>query len=321
MQNVLYWLENALHLTVDLEVKILSTVIIFVLVFVMRWAITLLINHQLVDTKQQHHWHKTATYVLTIFAVFLIARTWLFGVQSLATFLGLLSAGLAIAFRDPLTSIVAWLYIISMRPFSVGDRIQLGHHAGDIIDFGLLNFVMLEIGNWVEADQSTGRILYIPNGQIFNHPLANYSHGLSLIWHEIQVNLTFESNWEKAKALLHQIANQHAPQVAEQAQADLKKTARRYVIMYQNFTPIVYTNVVANGIALTIRYLCPPRRRRSIEQAMWEAILRAFRDEPDIEFAYPTQRFYQRNNASDAQSMLYTPPDTTLPENNFYTQY
>ena len=43
---------------------------------------------------------------------------------------------------------------------------------------------------------------------------------------------------------------------------------------------------------LTLRYLIEPRKRRGNEQGIWEEILRAFAQNPDIDFAYPTQRFY-----------------------------
>lgn len=43
---------------------------------------------------------------------------------------------------------------------------------------------------------------------------------------------------------------------------------------------------------LTVRYLCEPRKRRADQQAIWEDILDAFSTCDDIDFAYPTQRFY-----------------------------
>jgi hypothetical protein len=55
---------------------------------------------------------------------------------------------------------------------------------------------------------------------------------------------------------------------------------------------IVYTRVVSHGIQLTVRYLVGVRTRWSSEEQLWEEILRAFAQQPDINFAYPTQRFY-----------------------------
>ena len=178
------------------------------------------------------------------------------------------------------------------RPFQVGDRIQIGDHAGDVIDIRTFQCTLMEIGNWVETDQSTGRVIHVPNSKVFQEAIANYSKGFQYIWNEIPVLITFESDWEKAKAILLTIINHEAEHISSAAQESLQQAARKYLIFYSKLTPIVYTSVRESGVLLTIRYLCEPRRRRGTEQDIWEAILRAFAQEADIEFAYPTQRFY-----------------------------
>jgi small-conductance mechanosensitive channel len=219
---------------------------------------------------------------------------WLEGIQSIATFLGLLSAGLAVALRDPVVNLVGWGFILWRRPFEVGDRIQIGEHAGDVVDLRIFQFTLLEIGNWVAADQSTGRVIHVPNGRVFSDALANYSKGFEYIWNEVPVLVTFESDWEKAKAYLLEIANRHAAHLSQAAEERVRQAARRFMIMYSALTPTVYTRVEASGVLLTVRYLCDPRQRRSSEQAIWEDILRAFAEHPDIKFAYPTRRVYNR---------------------------
>jgi hypothetical protein len=77
----------------------------------------------------------------------------------MSTFLGLVAAGIAVALKDPLTNLAGWLFILWRRPFTAGDRVQIGEHKGDVIDLRLFRFTLLEIGNWVHADQSTGRLL------------------------------------------------------------------------------------------------------------------------------------------------------------------
>jgi small-conductance mechanosensitive channel len=67
-------------------------------------------------------------------AIILVGRVWLAGMQSLATIIGLMTAGLAIALQDIVKSIAGWAFILWRKPFSVGDRIQVGNHTGDVID-------------------------------------------------------------------------------------------------------------------------------------------------------------------------------------------
>lgn len=170
---------------------------------------------------------------------------------------------------------------------------QIGDNTGDIIDIRLFQFTMLEIGNWVEADQSTGRIIHLPNGKVFMEPQANYSSGFEYIWNEIKVNITFESNWDKAKKILEDIISIHAENVKLKAEKEILEASKNYMIYYKHLTPIIYTEVKDIGVRLTIRYLCNPRRRRGSENEIWQAILTQFNSHKDIQFAYPTTRFYK----------------------------
>jgi small-conductance mechanosensitive channel len=237
-----------------------------------------------------------------ILGIILLGATWIGALRSVGTFLGLLSAGLAIALKDFVVNFASWLFIIWRRPFELGDRIEVGDIAGDVIDIRIFQFTVLEIGNWVDADQSTGRIIHIPNGKVLTEPLANFTRGFMFIWNELPVMVTFESNWRKAKDILQRIADEHAQHLSDQAEKKVKEAARKYLIFYSKLTPIVYTSIADSGVVLTIRYLCQPRRRRSSAEDIWEDILVEFAENDDIDFAYPTRRFY--NNRIEGE------PDT-----------
>jgi small-conductance mechanosensitive channel len=224
--------------------------------------------------------------------IFAVSQIWFSGLRDIGTFLGLFSAGLAIALRDIVASFAGWLYCLLRRPFEVGDRIQIGDQAGDVVDIRLFRFSLMEIGNWVEADQSTGRFLHIPNSRILTDVIANYTKGFEYIWNELPVLVTFESNWKKAKEILQEIADKRSTHLTEAAKRSVREAAKRHMILYSVLTPKVYTKVVDSGVLLTIRYLCNPRNRRSTEESIWEDILRGFGNREDIDFAYPTIRHY-----------------------------
>ena len=75
-------------------------------------------------------------------------------------------------------------------------------------------------------------------------------------------------------------------------QEQIRRAARKYLIVAGKLTPVIYTTVKDSGVMLTIRYLVDPRQRRGTEQKIWEDILDAFAQEPDIDLAYNTTRFY-----------------------------
>jgi len=289
-------LTEAVQRTFQIDAEAQERILISVAIVLVLWLVRLLtltvVNRRSDDVRVRYRWKKTSQYITMTLTIFILGMIWIKGFQSLATYLGLLSAGLAIALRELVANFVGWAFILWRRPFEVGDRIQIGDTAGDVIDLRIFQFTLLEIGNWVDADQSTGRVIHVNNGKIFTESLANFSKGFEYIWNEVAVLVTFESDWEKAKEILAEIAAKHGEELSTAAEEKVQQAARRFMIFYSKLTPTVYTSVRDCGVLLTIRYLCDPRRRRSTEQSIWEDILHAFADNDDIDFAYPTQRFY-----------------------------
>lgn len=266
-----------------------ATILAILALWILRRLTLKIVSRQTEDSRTRYTWSKATRYVVYVIGVLWIGRIWFEGIASFATYLGLLSAGLAVALKDPIASVAGWVFIVGRRPFEVGDRIQIGEHAGDVIDQRIFQFTILEIGNWVDADQSTGRISHIPNGKVFTEDVANYTKAFTYIWDEINVLVTFESDWKRAKHILGDIMTRQ-DDLQEGARQRLREASSKYMIFYNKLTPMVYTSVEASGIALHLRYLTEPRRRRTRKEDLWEEILDAFAVEPGIDFAYPTQR-------------------------------
>jgi len=284
--------QTSLGISPETFAKLFYTLAIIVLAVLFSILARRVIKRQTEDITRRYVARKTASYLISLFVFIGVLRVWLGGEGSLLTYLGILSAGLAIALTDPLSNLAGWLFIVIRRPFAIGDRVEVAGVAGDIIDIRLFQFSIVEIGNWVDADQSTGRIIHIPNGWIFKHSLANSTQGFTFIWNEIPVTVTFESDWLKAKQILQEIADENNPLQSKEAERQIKKASEKFLIFYHHLTPIVWTKVVDIGVTLTMRYMCDPRKRRSSESHIWEEVLERFAAEPGIDFAYPTQRFY-----------------------------
>lgn len=276
--------------------KIFLTVAIIVILAVFRVMVHQMVWKRTQDVKTRYQWKRIVSFLVPFVGTLLIAIVWASAFHQFGAFLGLITAGVAIALKDPLTNIAGWMFILFRKPFSLGDRVQVGEHKGDIVDIRLFQFTMLEVGNWVQAEQSTGRIIHLPNGKVFQEAQANYSSGFEYIWDEMPVLITFESNWEKAKKMLESVVNQCAEKVDGKTKDELLEASKHYMIYYKHLTPIVYTSVEASGVLLTIRYLCHPQKRRGTQNDMWQNILIQINASPDIDLAYPTTRFYRDTN-------------------------
>ncbi|MGB0863251.1 MAG: mechanosensitive ion channel family protein [Saprospiraceae bacterium] len=287
------WLYDVIWMNPAFHHKIIITIVVGLLLYSLRRLVGHFFLQKDKDVKKVYYWSKWATYTNYILFMLIITPVWITELQSAGTFLGLLTAGLAVALKEPISNFFAWIYIVIKKPFEMGDRIQIGDSEGDILDIGFFEFTLLEIKNWVKADQSTGRIIHIPNGLLFTKPVVNYNQAMNYIWNEIPIMITFESDWKKAKKLLLEIEVDLLNPLMEDATDEFAKAKRSYNISYRILTPTVYVRIEKNGVLLTLRYLCNPKKRRATEQIAFEAILEFFYKEKDIQFAYDTVRFYQ----------------------------
>ncbi len=286
------WFTEQIGLSANTQAKLIASVVAITILVVGRWLILRAVHRAFEETWVAYRARKVATITATIVGLAVLAWIWVDAFNDLATFLGLVSAGIAIALADVLRNMAGWMYILGRRPFRVGDRIEVGGTKGDVVDIRLFRFSLMEVGNWVEGEQSTGRLIHVPNGVLFNEQVANYTEGFEYIWAEIPVLITFESDRRLARKIIEAAVRTHAPNLEKSAGSRIRETARSYHIKVGALTPIVYLSVKDSGVLLTSRFLLGVRQQRGITQAIWTEILDAFDEVPTIELAYPTTRTY-----------------------------
>lgn len=272
------------------------SLLILAVLFSLRKILLSLITRKLKDPKNIYYSRRVIGYSHGFLLIILLSSVWIKGFGSIGTYIGLTSAGLAIALHETLANIAGWFFIISKKPFVIGDRVQIGDTKGDVIDIRVFQFTLAEVGNWVDAEQSTGRVVHIPNSQVIKEKTANYHSGFRYIWNEIPVLVTFESDWRKTRKILEDIAKEKIEHCSSSAEREIHRAASQYMVYFNKLTPAVYLSAKDSGVLFTIRYIVDPRQRRGTEQILWEAILEEFEKHPDIDLAYPTTRFYAAEN-------------------------
>jgi len=248
------------------------------------------INRRIKDLKTKHNARKNVTYFTNFLIILAIVFVWIQNINSITIFLGVVGAGIALALQEVILCVAGWGLILTRRPFEVGDRVELSGVKGDVIDIRLFQTSILEIGSWVEADQSTGRIVNIPNSAVFKKENYNYSRGFDFIWNEIKILVTFESDWKRAEEIMIQHGIKEAEGMEEVVKKNIEDMTKKYMIYYEKLTPIVYIDIKDSGVLLTLRYLTEARKRRASQDKLCRAILNDFEKEERVNFAYPTYR-------------------------------
>ncbi|HEV8129850.1 MAG TPA: mechanosensitive ion channel domain-containing protein [Acidobacteriota bacterium] len=288
------WADSLARDSVDLIFQLLARMVLLAIVIIAIMLVAYLLREvpeRFVHDEKSRYYSRKIIGFLTYLAMVLSVVFALVGQFAyIGPALGLVGAGIAIALQDVIVSVVGWFFIIGRLGLSVGDRVEIDKVKGDVIDIGVFRTVMLEIGNWVTSEQATGRVVFFPNSFVFRKHFFNYHIGTRYVWDELQVTLTYESNWRKAKEAFLKIASETvAPDIAE-AEREMRMMARRFLLKVGKLTPIVYTQMADSGVLLMIRYVVPVRARRSYYDEITEKVLSYVEGEPDLDLAYPTRR-------------------------------
>jgi small-conductance mechanosensitive channel len=176
------WIEQTLYINPEYQENILKSLIIILALVIIRFIVIRIADQKIKNQQVFYRFQKTTKYFFWFFLIVLVGRIWFQGIQSLATFLGLVSAGIAIALKDPLVNLAGWAFIFWQKPFEVGERIELAGVKGDVIDINTFQFDLLEVRKEGKRETNTGRIIHMPNGKIFTDSLSNYDKTFPFIW-------------------------------------------------------------------------------------------------------------------------------------------
>jgi len=269
------------------------SLIVLVVVYVFsRLAFRIILRSEAsIETK--HKMRSSIYWVRAAVFLFCLMIIWSELTQGFGVFIGMIGAGLALSLQETILCAAGWVLIVIKKPFDIGDRIEVDEGTrGDVVDINIFHTLIVEISNWTGGEQPTGRFLHIPNSFVFRGKLSNYTKGFPFIWNEIETVVTFESDWQKAKEVILQLSQEQVGKYEKEVEVQVEEMQRLYAVRYDNLAPVIYTSIADHGVALTLRYLTPIRKRRWTTKVISEGILSAFKKESSIDFAYPTTRYY-----------------------------
>ena len=245
----------------------LLTILIFFVFGVIKSIIKKIYSNLPVNDKKKFFRNRKIRIILTAISFILVFLLWGEKLSGLITFISLISAGLTIAVREIIFNFFAGMYINITRPFEIEDRIEIDDVMGDVISKHALGFEILEIGKRVYGEQSTGRIIHIPNSYIFTKTLKNYTKVFKYIWDEIKVDVPLDADIKKTEEILYEIVfdNETLKEIPKKMEDAVDEAILEYRIYYNNLDPIIYMKIERSHIEMYIRYLVNPKKARDVQ--------------------------------------------------------
>jgi small-conductance mechanosensitive channel len=188
---------------------------------------------------------------------------------------GLLTVALGWALQKPISGVVAWLMLVTRRPFHIGDRIIIANMKGDIKHMTLTHIFLDEVGGTIDGEENSGRTVMIPNSIIFEQELINYTQRDEYILDEITTSITYESDLIKSEQLILEAVQKIMNPLHEKFLKRISKDAH------------IRLNFKSSGIDVTVRYYTLTQGRNKISTDIRRVIWKKIIATPTVEFAYP----------------------------------
>jgi small-conductance mechanosensitive channel len=281
-------MPNLSAATVSVIVRLLLSLCTGVIAVIANRALRKVLTAQIADPAHAH-----TLYVLVRNAVFLVVSIvlvfiWLGPGSNFTVAMGILGAGIAFASQEVIGSFAGYVNIVTGNLFRIGDRVQIGSVVGDVIDISILRTTVMEIGEWVGADQYTGRVVTIANRFVFSDPVYNYTQHWPYLWDEILIPITYGSDWQAAGELMLERAAEYSSHFLSQAQAGLRELEAEYPLHEATVEPKLYVVMTDNWLEMTLRYVVDPRERRKVKAQLHRDLLQGFEADPKITVASVT---------------------------------
>jgi len=153
--------------------RLLGAAVVIATLVLMGAVVRRVTRRHMRDTDHRHVLLVMQRIVVWSSIVMVAAFAFASDLTSLATFFGLVAAGVAVALQSFILSAVGYFILVGRRGIRIGDRVQISGVTGDVADIGWLQFQLKEID--LRTQQPTGNVVTFSNSIV----LASPSTGLS----------------------------------------------------------------------------------------------------------------------------------------------
>jgi small-conductance mechanosensitive channel len=220
--------------------------------------------------------------ILGIVIAFVVAFALVTEAGSLATYAGLLTAGLAVALQNVILSLVAYFFLIGRYGLHVGDRVTISGITGDVYEIGLVRLHLVEVSGVGSDMHPTGRSVVFSNSVILQPTVSLYKQlpGSDFIWHEVRLTLSPNSDFPRIEKRLLNAVNQ----VFETYKGSLRYqgVGSTLGLGWTDPKPASRLRFSDGGLEIIIRYPVEVTRAGEIDDKITRVILHAISEEPDV---------------------------------------
>ncbi len=237
------------------------------------------------ETRRRYQFLLFRKIVIWIVVGAIIALTFVTELGSVATFVGLLTAGVAVAMQNIILSVAGYFFLIGKYGIRVGDRVQIDGVIGEVVDIGIVRFHLLELGSGGLDAQPSGRVVAFSNSIVFQPTSGVFKQipGTSFDWHEISLMFLPEANYRMIQERIEIAVDTSLKDYREEMEQQMHQMEQTLnSISSIELRPRTRLHITASGIEVTVRFPVGGRNAAEIDDRVVREIYAAIDREPKL---------------------------------------
>jgi small-conductance mechanosensitive channel len=237
------------------------------------------------ETRRRYQFLLLRRIAIWVLTVLIVAFSFASQLGSVATFAGLLTAGVAVALQSVLLSVAGYFFLLGRFGVKVGDRVQISGVAGEVVEIGLVRLHVMELGGSGTDLQPTGRIVAFSNSFVFqpNAGVFKQIPGTNFVWHEITITLDRDSDY--------QLVEKRVSAAVDNAFRDYRSDFERQRMQIENnlasvsvggLKPRTRFRLTPSGLDVNVRFPVELGKGLEIDERVTGELLSAIEQEPRL---------------------------------------
>jgi small-conductance mechanosensitive channel len=231
-----------------------------------------------IDRGRQYAIARGSRYVVFLLGLIVGLDTTGLNLRSLLVLGGALGVGVGFGLQNIVGNFVAGVVILWEGPVKVGDLIDVGNTVGEVVRIGAR-------GTWVRTFDN--EVIIVPNSEFVNNRVTNWTANDRTVRLSVPVGLSYDSDFERVRQLLEEIARLHAEVLVTPSPA------------------VIVTGLGDSAVNVVLRVTAGNAEHAAlIKSDLLLEILRVFREQK-IEMPFPQRDLHIRS--VDAPLMIASP--------------
>ncbi|WP_254600020.1 mechanosensitive ion channel family protein [Cupriavidus gilardii] len=246
---------------------VLSVLIVLLGVLLVKLSNRFFVSRQLADRdnlRSYRTWTVASRNLIGAVVFLLLLGIWVSELKSVAISLAAFAAALMISGKELVMCFLGAFMRMVARPFQLGDLVEIGQYAGEVIDMDALTTTLVEVA---PTRQFTGYTVQVPNSLLLTVAVRNHSQAGKYTLDTVRIPLAAQCDPDRIEAQLLDVAQQACAPFLEAAGQSLRRYGDTRFLDLSQFAPrVMFEPVGTDRLDAIVRFPAPVGGRLAVAQ-------------------------------------------------------